>query len=75
MDNPVSIIDAHVYLYDYKVNQHSRCQKQLGILNQYKFKCGLEVFGHQLLDLIEITRFYPNIEFTIALSGLAVRHQ
>ncbi len=44
-------------------------QKQLKILNQYDFKCGLEVFSPQLLDLMTVVEMYPNIGFTIALMG------
>lgn len=44
-------------------------QKKLGLLNQYNFKCGLEVFSPQLKDLIKVIHLYSNIGFTIALMG------
>lgn len=44
-------------------------QKQLALLNRYNFKCSLEVFAHQLPDLVKAIRHYPNIGFTIAVMG------
>ncbi len=47
----------------------SHWQKRLDLLNQYHFKCGLEVVSTQLKDLIKVIHLYSNIGFTIALMG------
>lgn len=44
-------------------------QKRLGLLKQHSFKCGLEVFSHQIPDVIHVVRLYPEIGFTIAILG------
>ncbi|NGX47426.1 MAG: hypothetical protein K1000chlam3_00799 [Chlamydiae bacterium] len=44
-------------------------QKRLSLLKQYDFKCGLEVFSHQLPDLTHVVQRNPEIQFTIALMG------
>jgi len=44
-------------------------QKRLGILKRYDFKCGLEVFAHQLPDVLKVVKLYPEIGFTIAVMG------
>ncbi|WP_131783604.1 amidohydrolase family protein [Legionella gresilensis] len=41
----------------------------LNLLRNYSFKCGLEVFAHQLSDLNKVITHYPNLEFTIAVMG------
>ncbi|HEY3596090.1 MAG TPA: amidohydrolase family protein [Paraburkholderia sp.] len=43
--------------------------QQLALLDKHDFKCGLEVFGHQLPDLIRVIQRHPNCGFTIALMG------
>ncbi|MBA3535283.1 MAG: amidohydrolase family protein [Tatlockia sp.] len=44
-------------------------QKGLAVLNNYNFKCGLEVFAPQLKELINVIQSYPNIGFTLAVMG------
>jgi predicted TIM-barrel fold metal-dependent hydrolase len=44
-------------------------RRQLNLLERRRFKCGLEVFGHQLPDLIDVIRQHPRIGFTIAVMG------
>ncbi|MEJ8855362.1 amidohydrolase family protein [Variovorax robiniae] len=44
-------------------------QKQLHLLDRRRFKCGLEVFAHQLPDLIHVIRRHPEIGFTVAVMG------
>lgn len=75
----VTAIREHISLGNTTFNennslQHSllanpKWQKRLNILNQYNFKCGLEVFAHELDDLIKVIKLYPNTKFTIALMG------
>jgi len=43
--------------------------KSLTSLNRHNFRCGLEVFAHQLPDLTRVIQRHPNIGFTIALMG------
>lgn len=43
--------------------------KQLPLLRKHEFKCGLEVFAHQLPDLTRVIQNHPDIGFTIALMG------
>lgn len=43
--------------------------KQLSLLRKHDFKCGLEVFAHQLPDLTRVIQNHPDIGFTIALMG------
>jgi predicted TIM-barrel fold metal-dependent hydrolase len=43
--------------------------KQLALLRRRDFKCGLEVFAHQLPDLTRVIQNHPDIGFTIALMG------
>jgi predicted TIM-barrel fold metal-dependent hydrolase len=44
-------------------------RKQLPLLRKHDFKCGLEVFAHQLPDLVRVIQAHPDIGFTIALMG------
>lgn len=44
-------------------------QKQLKLLKNYNFKCGLEVFAPQLADLLKVVQLYPELNFTIAVMG------
>jgi predicted TIM-barrel fold metal-dependent hydrolase len=44
-------------------------RRQLRLLDRHRFKCGLEVFGHQLGDLIEVIRQHADIGFTIGVMG------
>lgn len=44
-------------------------RKQLALLNHRRLKCGLEVFAHQLPDLIDVIRAHPQIGFTVAVMG------
>ncbi|WP_043288055.1 amidohydrolase family protein [Paraburkholderia oxyphila] len=44
-------------------------RKQLPLLRKHDFKCGLEVFAHQLPDLTRVIQNHPDIGFTIALMG------
>lgn len=44
-------------------------RKQLKLLDGHRFKCGLEVFAHQLPDLTDVIRQHPGIDFTIAVMG------
>jgi predicted TIM-barrel fold metal-dependent hydrolase len=44
----------------------------LRALRRHRFKCGLEVFAHQLGDLIDVIRQYPDVGFTIAVMGWPV---
>lgn len=44
-------------------------RKQLRLLRKHDFKCGLEVFAHQLPDLVGVIQAHPDIGFTIALMG------
>jgi predicted TIM-barrel fold metal-dependent hydrolase len=43
--------------------------RQLGSLRGYDFKCGLEVFAHQLPDLTRVIQNHPDTGFTIAVMG------
>jgi predicted TIM-barrel fold metal-dependent hydrolase len=42
---------------------------RLRLVQQYGYRCGLEVFAHQLPDLIRVVRAWPEIGFTVALMG------
>ncbi|WP_323181477.1 amidohydrolase family protein [Kaistia algarum] len=44
-------------------------RRGLGRLRDHDFRCGLEVFGPQMCDLVEVVHLYPDIEFTLALMG------
>jgi predicted TIM-barrel fold metal-dependent hydrolase len=44
-------------------------ERSLSLLEKYNFKCGLEVFAHQLPDLTRVIQNHPNIGFTVALLG------
>jgi predicted TIM-barrel fold metal-dependent hydrolase len=43
--------------------------KQLPLVRKHDFRCGLEVFAHQLPDLTRVIRNHPDIGFTVALMG------
>jgi predicted TIM-barrel fold metal-dependent hydrolase len=43
--------------------------RSLTLLNQRNFKCGLEVFAHQIPELTRVIQNHPNIGFTIAVMG------
>jgi predicted TIM-barrel fold metal-dependent hydrolase len=43
--------------------------KGLDCLKGENLRCGLEVFGHQLPQLLTVVRAYPEIGFTIAVMG------
>jgi predicted TIM-barrel fold metal-dependent hydrolase len=47
----------------------SAWSKSLALLERHNFKCGLEVFAHQMPDLTRVVQNHPNIGFTIALMG------
>jgi predicted TIM-barrel fold metal-dependent hydrolase len=44
-------------------------RRGLAHLRKYDFKCVLQVFSPQLIDLLTIVRQYPNVGFTLAIMG------
>jgi predicted TIM-barrel fold metal-dependent hydrolase len=44
-------------------------QKKFQILRNYDYKCALEVFAHQLPDLIHIVKKNPSVGFTLSVMG------
>jgi predicted TIM-barrel fold metal-dependent hydrolase len=44
-------------------------RSRLRLVKRYGYRCGLEVFAHQLPDLVRVIRSYPEIGFTVALMG------
>jgi predicted TIM-barrel fold metal-dependent hydrolase len=47
-------------------------RSRVRLVQRYGYRCGLEVFVHQLPDLVRVVRAYPEIGFTIALMGWPV---
>jgi predicted TIM-barrel fold metal-dependent hydrolase len=44
-------------------------RRGLAHLRKYDFKCVLQMFSPQLIDLLTIVRQYPNVGFTLAIMG------
>lgn len=44
-------------------------RRGLARIEPYGYRCGLEVFGPQLPDLVEVVRSHPGIGFTVAVLG------
>jgi predicted TIM-barrel fold metal-dependent hydrolase len=44
-------------------------RSRLRLAQRYGYRCGIEVFAHQLPDLIRVVRGWPEIGFTVALMG------
>lgn len=47
-------------------------RSRIRLVQRHGYRCGLEVFAHQLPDLIRVIRAYPEIGFTVALMGWPV---